>query len=450
MVHVTRRSAFRGASLALGAVLAVGAVAVGAPASAAGRPAPPAPSTSTGYGGAVSSVDAEASAVGLEVLRKGGNAADAAVATAAALGVTEPYSAGIGGGGYFVYYDAATGEVTTIDGRETAPAEMPSDAFIIPGSVDSDHPFGVAYPFADAVSSGLSVGVPGTLATWEAALDRFGTESLKEMLKPSILLATRGFTGRRDVRRADGRQRGPVRGVPRHGGAVPAERRPAGGGLDVHEPRPRQDAPRDRPPRHRRVLRGRDRRRDRRHRSGPADDRSDRSARVPRLHDGRRHRRLRGDRAGSDAHRVPRPRRLRHGAVVVGRHHGRRVAEHPRELRPRCRGRAAGAAPLPRGDRPRLRRPRRLRRRPGVRRRADRDPAQPGLRRRPRLRDRSGCRVGQARRARAARRGRLRGGGPRRAAPTPRASRRPTSRSSTSGATRSRTRSRSSRPAGRA
>ena len=94
----------------------------------------------------MSSVDAEASAVGLEVLRKGGNAADAAVATAAALGVTEPYSAGIGGGGYFVYFDAATGEVTTIDGRETAPAEMPSDAFVVPGSVDSDHPFGVAAP----------------------------------------------------------------------------------------------------------------------------------------------------------------------------------------------------------------------------------------------------------------------------------------------------------------
>ena len=194
MVHVTRRSAFRGASLALGAMLAVGTVAASAPASAAGRPAPPAPSTSTGYGGAVASVDAEASAVGLEVLRKGGNAADAAVATAAALGVTEPYSAGIGGGGYFVYYDAATGEVTTIDGRETAPVEMQSDALIVPRSVDSDHPFGVALPFADVVSSGLSVGVPGTLATWEAALDRLGTQSLKEMLKPSILLATRGFT----------------------------------------------------------------------------------------------------------------------------------------------------------------------------------------------------------------------------------------------------------------
>src|SRR6478609_3890426 len=162
MVNVTHRSAFRGLSLVLGAALAITGVAVAAPASAAGRPAPPAPSTSVGYGGAVSSVDAEASAAGLEVLRKGGNAADAAVATAAALGVTEPYSAGIGGGGYFVYFDAASGEVTTIDGRETAPAAMPSNAFINPVT-------GKPYVFDDAVSSGLSVGVPGTLATWDAA-----------------------------------------------------------------------------------------------------------------------------------------------------------------------------------------------------------------------------------------------------------------------------------------
>ncbi|UOQ87699.1 gamma-glutamyltransferase [Agromyces endophyticus] len=152
-----------------------------------GRPAPPAPSTSTGFGGAVSSVDASASAIGLDVLRDGGNAVDAAVATAAALGVTEPYSAGIGGGGYFVYFDAATGEVTTIDGRETAPAAMQSDAFIDPAT-------GAPYAFADAVSSGLSVGTPGTLATWEAALDEYGTASLRDTLQPAILLATKGFT----------------------------------------------------------------------------------------------------------------------------------------------------------------------------------------------------------------------------------------------------------------
>ncbi|MFH8250301.1 gamma-glutamyltransferase [Microbacterium sp. B2969] len=190
MVTVTHRSARAAAGVLLSAGLALAAVAAPASASqvsvAAGRPAPPAPSTSTGYGGAVASVDAEASAAGLEVLRKGGNAADAAVATAAALGVTEPYSAGIGGGGYFVYFDAATGTVSTIDGRETAPAGMTATSFIDPAT-------GKPYAFADAVSSGLSVGVPGTLATWETALDRFGTRSLKDMLKPAILVATRGF-----------------------------------------------------------------------------------------------------------------------------------------------------------------------------------------------------------------------------------------------------------------
>lgn len=194
MVTVTRRTGRIAASIGLACALALSGIALAAPASGAqiapavvsGKPAPPAPSTSAGYGGAVSSVDSNASAVGLEVLRRGGNAADAAVATAAALGVTEPYSAGIGGGGYFVYFDAKTGTVTTLDGRETAPAAMPTTAFV-------NQATGQPYPFNDAVSSGLSVGVPGTLATWETALDRFGTKSLRQMLAPSIVLATRGF-----------------------------------------------------------------------------------------------------------------------------------------------------------------------------------------------------------------------------------------------------------------
>src|SRR6476646_5493232 len=79
-----------------------------------------------GGGGAVSSVDAVASQAGIDVLKAGGNAADAAVATAAALGVTEPYSTGIGGGGFFLYYDARSGQVRTIDGcflTETASTE---------------------------------------------------------------------------------------------------------------------------------------------------------------------------------------------------------------------------------------------------------------------------------------------------------------------------------------
>ncbi|WP_432118351.1 gamma-glutamyltransferase [Streptomyces sp. bgisy032] len=138
-----------------------------------------------GYGGAVSSVDPDASAAGIEILRKGGNAVDAAVATAAALGVTEPYSAGIGGGGYFVYYDAASRTVRTIDGRETAPLSADRNLFVEDGK---------PVPFAEAVSSGLSVGTPGTPATWQSALDRWGSKRLAGVLKPAERLARDGFT----------------------------------------------------------------------------------------------------------------------------------------------------------------------------------------------------------------------------------------------------------------
>ncbi|MDK1345081.1 gamma-glutamyltransferase [Streptomyces sp. 378] len=138
-----------------------------------------------GYGGAVSSVDPDASAAGIEVLRKGGNAVDAAVATAAALGVTEPYSAGIGGGGYFVYYDAESRTVRTIDGRETAPLSADENLFVENGK---------PLAFAEAVSSGLSVGTPGTPATWQTALDKWGSKRLSTVLKPAERIAREGFT----------------------------------------------------------------------------------------------------------------------------------------------------------------------------------------------------------------------------------------------------------------
>ena len=142
--------------------------------------------TSTGFGGAVTSVDPEASKVGLDVLKDGGNAVDAAVATAAALGVTEPYSAGLGGGGYFVYYDAKSGQVHTIDGRETAPAAMPRDAFL--------DPTGKQYNFTpELVTSGVSVGVPGSPATWDSALRQWGSWNLRKTLAPAAALAQRGF-----------------------------------------------------------------------------------------------------------------------------------------------------------------------------------------------------------------------------------------------------------------
>lgn len=179
------------------AVLAVSAAVV-----SVGAAAPPSATTSTstdapvgtsvkkvpvavGYGGAVASVDADASAAGIEILRKGGNAVDAAVATAAALGVTEPYSNGIGGGGYFVYYNAKSRTVQTIDGRETAPLTADAGLFLENGQ---------PIAFADAVTSGLGVGTPGTPATWQAALDSWGSERLGTLLKPAERLARDGFT----------------------------------------------------------------------------------------------------------------------------------------------------------------------------------------------------------------------------------------------------------------
>src|SRR5829696_5498410 len=123
-----------------------------APASAARHPAAPPvkQATATGTGGAIATVDLDASAAGLEVLRAGGNAVDAAVAAAATLGVTEPYSAGIGGGGFLVAYLARHHRVVTIDGRETAPAAFEEDSFIDPAT-------GEPIPFAERVNSGFVV-----------------------------------------------------------------------------------------------------------------------------------------------------------------------------------------------------------------------------------------------------------------------------------------------------
>src|SRR5205807_2756561 len=191
---VARRTALPG--LAASAVLGLGLATPGLPAGAvadhaaapvaAAEPAPEKQPVAVGWGGAVSTVDADATRIGIDTLRRGGNAVDAAVAAAAALGVTEPYSSGLGGGGFFVYYRAGNHRVYTLDGRETAPAEMRADAFVDPAT-------GKPLPFAEAVESGLSVGVPGTPATWAEALDRWGRMSLGEVLKEPAELADEGF-----------------------------------------------------------------------------------------------------------------------------------------------------------------------------------------------------------------------------------------------------------------
>jgi gamma-glutamyltranspeptidase / glutathione hydrolase len=146
-------------------------------------------SVALGRGGAVASVDRQATEIGIKVLREGGNAIDAAVATAAALGVTEPFSAGIGGGGFMMIYLKDKDQVVTLDGREKAPASVTPDLFRDPDSATGE-------PLAftpNRISSGVAVGVPGTLLTWTEALNRYGTLSLKQALAPAIALARAGF-----------------------------------------------------------------------------------------------------------------------------------------------------------------------------------------------------------------------------------------------------------------
>jgi gamma-glutamyltranspeptidase/glutathione hydrolase len=145
--------------------------------------------TATGSGGAAASVDALATKAAIGELRRGGNAIDAAVSAAGVLGVTEPFSSGIGGGGFMVIR-TRSGKITTIDGRETAPAAMEPDSFL--GEDGKALPFDNAYDTARW--TGLSVGVPGTVATWDKALKRYGTISLRKALRPGARVARRGFT----------------------------------------------------------------------------------------------------------------------------------------------------------------------------------------------------------------------------------------------------------------
>jgi gamma-glutamyltranspeptidase / glutathione hydrolase len=167
------------ASLSAVALLLVGSL----PAAAAPRN-PSKDPVARGSGGAVATVDPVATQVGLDVLRDGGNAVDAAVAAAATLGVTEPYSSGIGGGGFMLVYDADADRVRVVDGREEAPRDPRFDEDVFAPYSDD---------FFDAVNSGLSVGVPGTLATWVDALERFGTTSLDDALDPAVRVARTGF-----------------------------------------------------------------------------------------------------------------------------------------------------------------------------------------------------------------------------------------------------------------
>jgi gamma-glutamyltranspeptidase/glutathione hydrolase len=164
------------AFLAAALVAAPAALAHHAPPTAAKQP------TAIGGGGAAATVDQHGTQAAIAALRRGGNAVDAAVAAASVLGVVEPYSCGVGGGGFLSVYTARDGKVHTIDARETAPARMDANAFV-----------GLT-PFEQQRVSGMSVGVPGTVRAWQTALDEYGTWPLGRALRPGIHAALRGFT----------------------------------------------------------------------------------------------------------------------------------------------------------------------------------------------------------------------------------------------------------------
>ncbi len=129
----------------------------------------------------VVSSQADATRAGLAMLLSGGNAVDAAVATAFALGVTQPFSTGIGGGA-FILIRTADGEVVAIDARETAPAAATRDMYVAPGVAENA-----------SVQGPLAVATPGLVAGLGEALRRYGTKSLSETLQPAIALAESGF-----------------------------------------------------------------------------------------------------------------------------------------------------------------------------------------------------------------------------------------------------------------
>ncbi|MEO0545955.1 MAG: gamma-glutamyltransferase [Pseudomonadota bacterium] len=121
-----------------------------------------------------------------DVLRTGGSAADAAIAAQAMLGLVEPQSSGLGGGAFVVHYEAASGTVTTLDGRETAPMAATPKLF---QKADGD-PMG----FFDAVVGGRSVGTPGTPALMAKMHEKWGRSDWASLLQPAIETANNGFS----------------------------------------------------------------------------------------------------------------------------------------------------------------------------------------------------------------------------------------------------------------
>jgi len=132
----------------------------------------------------VAAANPYAAEAGREILRNGGSAIDAAIATQLVLGLVEPQSSGLGGGAFILHYEAATAALVSYDGREAAPAAAMPDRFLRDGR---------PMPFDGAVHSGLSVGVPGLVRLMEDAHRRHGRLPWPDLFEPAIRLARQGF-----------------------------------------------------------------------------------------------------------------------------------------------------------------------------------------------------------------------------------------------------------------
>ncbi|WP_374515184.1 gamma-glutamyltransferase family protein [Brevundimonas sp.] len=179
--------AFRRLRTLTAAVLACGLALAGCASGApvgSGAQAPAASSAPAARGPFVAAANPLAVEAGMRVLREGGSAVDAAVVVQAVLGLVEPQSSGLGGGAFMMFYDASTGEVTSYDGRETAPAAATPELF---------HEDGRPLPFPDAVLSGRSTGAPGAVAMLAMAQAAHGRLPWSGLFADAERLARDGF-----------------------------------------------------------------------------------------------------------------------------------------------------------------------------------------------------------------------------------------------------------------
>jgi gamma-glutamyltranspeptidase/glutathione hydrolase len=135
--------------------------------------------------GVTSSADPRATEAGRQILHEGGTAADAAIAMVAVLTLVEPQSSGIGGGGFMLFHNAKDGSISTIDGREMAPAAAKPERFLGPD--------GKSRGYSDVIPGGLSVGVPGNVRLMEIAHRKWGKLQWKALFQPAIKLAEDGY-----------------------------------------------------------------------------------------------------------------------------------------------------------------------------------------------------------------------------------------------------------------